>query len=284
MPRVIPIGLATQLEAETNLLCQCLLLERADGLLVGLTSADVDVTVAGQLYLCDPGVNTSNIVISSGFNVANGEMECLENDLYMNKVDVLSGKWANARWTLFRCNPLDPAAGTEVILGGKFGDITIVEGGFKVELRSDLQKLQVTVGEVTSKTCKAELFDARCKVDEPSNTFTGTLTGVTNARIVTDSASAKPADWFGEALFQFTSGDCNGMRVKVLEYAAGVFTFVAPMLLTPAPGDTYVVKSGCRKRAYEDCRDKFNNILNNQSEPHLPGNDYLTNPGDVSNA
>ncbi len=47
-------------------------------------------------------------------------------------------------------------------------------------------------------------------------------------------------------------------------------------------GDTFDVIAGCRKRLTEDCKVKFNNVLNFQGEPHLPGIDRLTAMADVS--
>lgn len=69
--RTIPIGLAAKYAAGTHVLAQCVLLERPDGLKVGLTSASTDVLVAGQRYLCDPGMTPTAIAQTSGLAVAN---------------------------------------------------------------------------------------------------------------------------------------------------------------------------------------------------------------------
>lgn len=283
--RTIPIGLANKYAAETQRLAQFLRLERKDGLVVGLTSADVDVVIGGVTYLAQPGITPTNIVWTSGLNVDNLEVTFTEDDIYINKVDVLSKKWSKTRFYLFQADPLDPAAGIDTLMVGHMGDVSIDTGSMRAELRSVLQLLQQTIGEVTSKTCKTQLFSAKCRVPEYDHTFPGTITSA-GRQVVADSVNLQPDDWFGDGLFEFTSGDCNGMQVKVRDYdgTTGAFTFVMPMLLTPSVGDSYIAKTGCRKRVNEDCRDKFDNILNFQGEPHLPGNDYITNPGDVSNA
>lgn len=56
----------------------------------------------------------------------------------------------------------------------------------------------------------------------------------------------------------------------------GVITLSLPMLLTVAVGNSFSIVAGCRKRLAEDCVAKFNNVLNFQGEPHLPGIDQLT--------
>lgn len=282
MTRVIPIGLAAKYAAETQVLAQFLRLERTDGFVVGLTSADIDVTVGGVLYRCFPGITPSNIQWSSGLAVDNLEITFLEDDTYINADDVLAKKWSKAAFYLFQADPLDPAAGIDTLMVGNMGDVTMETGMMRAELRSIVQLLQQTVGEVTSKTCKTELFSEKCKVPEAPNTFVGTLTAVDpGGQWVEDSTLVQPDDWFGDGSFQFQGG-----RVKVRSYdgATGRFTFVLPTIIRAQVGDAYTAKTGCRKRAYEDCRDKFSNILNFQGEPHLPGNDYITSPGDVSNA
>jgi hypothetical protein len=57
---------------------------------------------------------------------------------------------------------------------------------------------------------------------------------------------------------------------------AGTATLYLP---TPRPvgvGDRCLIYPGCAKRALEDCKGKFGNILNFRGEPYLPGLDLLT--------
>lgn len=285
MSRVIPIALANKYAAETQTLAQFLRLERKDGFVVGLTSADIDVTIGGVLYRCQPGITPSNIVWTSGLNVDNLEITFLEDDTYINKTDVLTKKWSKAAFYLFQADPTDPAAGIDTLMVGNMGDVSIETGAMRAELRSVLQLLQQTIGEVTTKTCKTQLFSEKCKVDPAPYTFNAITT--TGGRQVITSADlvGQPDDFFGDGLLEVTSGDANGIQVKVRDFdgVTGTLTFIGPLLVSIAPGDTFTVFAGCRKRAYEDCRDKFDNIFNFQGEPHLPGNDYITNPGDVSN-
>ena len=56
---------------------------------------------------------------------------------------------------------------------------------------------------------------------------------------------------------------------------ARLVTLVLAMPAAVQVGDTFSIVAGCRKRL-EDCRDKFDNVLNFRGEPHRPGVDALT--------
>ena len=87
------------------------------------------------------------------------------------------------------------------------------------------------------------------------------------------------AGWFAEGILTFTSGANAGLSQKVKSYdALGNFVLSLPMYSNLTVGDAFSVVAGCRKRLAEDCFAKFDNVLNFQGEPHLPGIDNLTAP------
>ncbi len=296
MSRTIPIALAAKYAAGTARLCQCLRLQRRDGVTVFLTSAQNDVVVPvgtlaaggadmGGVYRADPGINPTDIVQSAGLATDNLEIRFGKDDDYVTRGDVLQGVWNKTSYDLFICDPTDPGAGVDLLLHGYTGDFEINRNTFRAELRSIVQLLQQPVGEYTSKTCRARLFDSKCKVNPAAYTVTRVLTSVTSAQIVTDSARIEADDYFGDGLLRFNDGALAGVQVKVKAFTGGQFTFVLPMFAMPAVGDSYTVVAGCRKRhertlgnpsGVSDCVDKFNNIYNFQGEPHLPGRDYLS--------
>lgn len=90
-----------------------------------------------------------------------------------------------------------------------------------------------------------------------------------------DSAS-RPTDWYGNGVVRWTSGANSNMLCKVTAYNSdGTFTLQVPTPSDIEVGDTLAAVAGCRGRLLEDCRDRFDNVLNFQAEPHLPGVDAL---------
>jgi uncharacterized phage protein (TIGR02218 family) len=180
---------------------------------------------------------------------------------------------------VFRVNWEDPDGGVDVLKRGSTGEVQVRDGLYVVEFRSLSQALQQTQGAATLKTCRARLGDERCRKDLDAFTYDGTITAAASRLVFTDSSRAEPAAWFAEGVITFNTGLCAGYGQKIKAFAAGgQFTVSLPMPFNVAVGDEYTVVAGCQKRL-EDCRDKFDNVLNFQGEPHVPGMDAISKPG-----
>jgi uncharacterized phage protein (TIGR02218 family) len=156
------------------------------------------------------------------------------------------------------------------------------------ELLTLRQILQQPVGSVVQPTCRYRLGstampDGLCMIDLDDWTVTGTVDSAASTYEFTDAARAEADDWFAEGVITWTSGLNAGLSQKVrASTAAGVISLSLPMVQAIQTGDTYSMHAGCLKRHLEDCRDKFDNILNFGGEPHLPGQDRLTAPASFS--
>jgi uncharacterized phage protein (TIGR02218 family) len=69
----------------------------------------------------------------------------------------------------------------------------------------------------------------------------------------------------------FIDGLNAGLSMEVKQSASGVLTLHERMPFEIVAGDAYSVYAGCTKRAFEDCRDKFNNYVNFRGFPDVPG-------------
>lgn len=275
--KTLPSALGAHYQLGTTTLAHLLKITRTDGAVYAFTSADSDVIVAGVTYLAAPGLDVSTIAVSAGLAVDNLELTTLDDGATFTRSDVLTGKWRNAAFTLSRYNWRAPADGVDTLMVGTVGEVTINRTTVTAELRGLQQYLQQPLGSVSSKTCRARLGDVMCTKVLAPYTVTGTLTSVTSQQTFTDSSRAEAADYFAEGLITFTSGACSGLTAKVKSHASGgVITMALPVVLALAVGDSYSMVAGCRKRLAEDCVAKFNNVINFQGEPHLPGIDALT--------
>lgn len=287
MSKTIPIALAAHYATPWHTVCSCVKVERTDGVTLGFNSTNRPLTVDGLVY--EPGFDLSALASSESLSVDNIELRIVPDDATVPASDLRTGRWNSAQFTVFEVNYRAPTDGINILKVGKLGEVQTRRAYFVVEFRSLSQALQQTQGIYTSKTCRARLGDAKCGVDLGPFTTTGTITGADSASIFSDSGRTEDDDWFGEGVIQFTSGRNNGFRQKVRAFAAGgEFILSLPLPFTPEAGDTYSIIAGCRKRhdrtldnpdGVSDCLDKFNNVLNFQAEPHLPGLDALTKPG-----
>ncbi len=281
MSRVIPIALAAMDAAGTATIVYALRVERSDGVVIGIVSGDQPILVTGLAYL--PGLELSDLVTSSGLAVDNMDLTVLADDDKVLARDLETGRWNNAKFTLFRCNVRSPANTVDVLKRGTTGISTVNRTSYTLEFRGLGQALQQALGGVVNKTCRARLADfphpvpgAVCGVVAADFTVTGTIDAAVSAYECSDAARTEDDDWFGDGVLTFTSGINAGRSAKVKSFADGVFTFSLPFPDVPSIGDAYSAIAGCRLRLAEDCRDKFDNVLNFQGEPHLPGPDALS--------
>lgn len=288
----IPAGLLAHYATGSTKLALAVRITRSDGEVIGITSHERDHDIDGVTYIAAHGMEASQVITTAGLAVDNLEMRTLDDGTIFDRADVLAGRWAGARFLVFRYCWADVSLGIEPLMAGVVGNVTLQQGMVVTELRGMQQYLQQAVSNVTTKTCRARFADYPtpngknlCGIDADHWIESGTVTGVTSRAVFTASgiANAGTADYYGEGVLTWLTGASAGLKQKVRTHATGgVFTLILPMKADIEVGDTFEVIAGCRGRLQEDCRDKFDNVLNFQGEPHLPGVDALTAAPDVS--
>lgn len=274
--KTLPGALASHYQLGTTTLAHIILITRGDGAVFAYTSASDGFTLDGVAYDATQGLDVSSLVLTAGLAVDNLNLTTLHDGTVFTTPEVLSGVWRNAEFLISECNWAAPSDGANPLIGGTFGEVVVKRGSVEAELRDLKQYLQQPVGIVTSKTCRARLGDAACGINLASWTHSTTVTAA-GQQTFTASGLAQAADYFGYGLVTFDTGACAGITQQIKTHASGgVLTLTLPMLLPVANGDAITVVAGCRKRLEEDCRDKFDNVINFQGEPHLPGIDALT--------
>lgn len=254
--------------------------ERIDGDVTGWTNHPrrLDVTVNGDSLTLEPSnaIDISSIARSVGMGVDNLEATVVDFDDVLSKIDLLEGRWDGARFTIFQFNWMTPADGLIPWISGKFGNASPRLGSYVIELRDLRQELQSDITRVVQANCDYRLGDANCSVDLEPFTHPMTVTAVgAGQRVFTASALAQPADYFGQGEVRWLTGLNAGLRSKVYAHeAGGVVTLDLPLLRPIDIGDTADIIAGCRRRR-EDCRDKFDNVLNYPGADSAPTTDKM---------
>jgi len=273
--KTLPAGLAAQYASGTSTLAYALKLQRQDGQLFGFTSGPRDVLIQGLQYNATQGLLVSDLETHAGFAVDNLELTTLDDGSLFKQNEVFGGVWRNCKFWIYRFNFQNVSDGLETLFVGTLGDITMQLGAVKVELRGLQAAFQQSIGAIVSASCRARLGDALCRVDLAPLTATGMITSGTSRRIFDVLAFNQPQDYFTEGMVTFTSGACKGMSAKVKFSDGNQLELQLPLPSDLTAGDTLVAIPGCRKRYLEDCTQRFNNALNFQGEPHLPGIDQI---------
>lgn len=295
--KTIPAALQAHYDSGSTCMAYGLLLKREDGLEYGFTSHHeafgLDATAWGfassEIQMdAAQGLDFSAIVTTAGFQVDNMEITTLDDGSFFDRDEILAGAWRNAEFWIFRhrwdVDPVTVANDIEVMQRGWIGEVTLNQSTIRVELRGLTQKLQQPVGIVSTKTCRARLGSTtginKCRVDLTDWTHTLEVTAVTDNRVFTSDAldSTFTDDYFGAGEVIWLTGDNAGAKHYVSAFTAGAFTLQLGTVLPIQVGDTFTAIAGCRKRLMEDCKAKFNNVLNFQGEPHRPTPDELLKP------
>lgn len=257
-------------------------LDLRDGTSLGITDHDKDIDFdlgdGSITYEARTGVSPSDVTLSTGFDVSNYEAQGPLGDMF-TRAAVLGGRLDNARARLFQVTWQSLADGAIKIMAGNTREIRVEGGKFVFQVRSDIDRLNQTVGRLITPYCDADFGDARCGITPES--IVGTVVGVTDeAEFTVSFAGAYIDDYFNWGTVQGLTGVMAGTaEVEILDWsAAGSILLFAPLSDLPDIGDTFTIKRGCsRLRKSDDvtvptCM-SYSNIVNFRGFPEVPGTD-----------
>lgn len=269
--KTVSANLQTTLGAQVATLATLWKLTLTDSTVIGFTDHDKDIVFESVTYKSAAGYTPSAVASAAGLNVDELEVQGILAAAGITAASIAAGNLDHAEVRLMLVDWSNLADGALKLRRGWVGEVSRGRLDFRGEVRGLAQRLQQVVGEFYSPLCRAELGDARCKVTLASFTVTGTVTGVTSARVFADSARTEADQWFRYGKLTWTSGNNSGRSEDVKSYllSGGAFELVRAMPQAVQVGDGYSVYAGCDK-AHATCKTKFNNIVNRRAEDFVP--------------
>lgn len=262
----------SHLESGATKLCYCLKIVRTDGVELGLTSHDQDLEIDGLTYHAAYGYEPTATRSTADMSPDNVDIEGILGSVGIPRADIAAGLYDNARLYVFRTRWDQPAYGDDKMITGWWGEAELRDHSYRTTFVGLEQALRQNVGRKIGPQCDATLGDGRCKVDLGPITVAGTVTTGSGVSQFADASRAEADGYFDGGLVTWTTGENSGLSMEVETYAAGVFQLRLPMPDAIEAGDDYTVYPGCRKTP-ADCKTKFNNYINFQGFPDLPGAD-----------
>lgn len=172
-----------------------------------------------------------------------------------------------------------------LIFKGTIGNVSINRRGLATfEARSSLTLGRGFISERFGPTCRADLFDGRCKVNKDSYKATATVDTISGqfAFTVTTSPDVRAVDgWYDMGQGVIEAGDNAGSPFAIKTWTASSLTVetMEPIDILVSAGDTLTLYPGCTK-ASDMCINRYANIINYQGEEFAANRDLqLTTQG-----
>lgn len=280
--RAIDPELQARLDGGATTLCRCWRVRRRDGVELGFTDHDRDLSFAGLTYRAGTGMNAGVVQAGTGLSVDNSQAVGALSAAAVREEDVAAGRYDGAEIWHWLVDWQTPSLRV-LMFRGNFGEIRRADGGFEVELRGLAEALNAPVGRSLMRTCDRSLGDAKCRFDTTAPGYAGegvVAAGSAAGTLRVSGLADFAAGWFEHGVLTWLSGENAGAAglVKSDRKDSGgprrLELWVAPGR-PAAEGDRFRVVAGCDKRA-GTCRTKFNNFLNFRGFPHIPGDDWVT--------
>lgn len=261
----------------------CWRITREDGVVLGFTSHDEDISYNGVTYKASTGFAPTAVSASGDMSVDNLDAEGILKDGGLTTADLRKGLYNNAAIEVFLINYTNLKDEVFILRRGYLGEVTYGRNGFTAEIKGLMEAYQQQVGKVCQKTCRTNLGSKECGIYLPSFTVSGTVIGIKEDGTFTINAKFAD-DFFSYGIITWTGGLNAGSKMEVKKYESnGRVQLFLPMNYNVSIGDTFSIVAGCDGNA-TTCKKRFNNLVNFRGEPYVIGNSYAASyPVESSN-
>ncbi|MCV6824095.1 MULTISPECIES: DUF2163 domain-containing protein [Halocynthiibacter] len=260
--------------------CRCWAVTRTDGVRLGFTDHDRTLSFEGIEFVAETGLTARALQQTTGLAVDNSEaVGALCSDM-IREEDIAAGRYDGAEVLAWLVNWQDVSQ-RHLQFRGTLGELTRGDGAFQAELRGLTEALNQPQGRSFQKPCTAVLGDTNCKFSLKKTGFATEreIAEVLGNRVLRFNGMKSFDDrWFERGRFEIMSGAGAGLvgivkNDRLTDAHREIELWEAPRLGL-AVGDVIRFEAGCDKRV-ATCKHKFNNYINFQGFPHIPGEDWL---------
>jgi uncharacterized phage protein (TIGR02218 family) len=267
------------LDSGATTLARAWAVTRRDGMMLGFTDHDRDLAFDGVVFRAASGMTARALAQTTGLSVDNSEAVGALRDAGLREADIAAGRYDGAEVRIWLVNWAAVAA-RRLEFCGTLGEVTRAGGAFRAELRGLTEALGQPQGRVYRAGCSAVLGDLDCGFDTGQAGYFAEVAAEAVEGNVFRFAALPGFDdrWFEGGRLEVLTGAAAGLvgvvkndRLSALGRVVEVWQALGDVV---APGDALRIMAGCDKRV-ETCRLKFDNLLNFQGFPDIPGADWL---------
>ena len=252
----------------------CWRLDRRDGVSIGLTSHDRDLSAHGITYRAAPGLVPSAVTRGVGLDAEDMELKGALSSDAITDADLDAGRWDGAALRLHVTEWEAPGVLWVELMRGHLGAVEREGERFSAELRGPAVALEGAVAPETSAGCRAQLGDGQCRVDlGPLRKVVSV--GAWDGDVVTVAGGGLSVDLYRFGRLRWLTGENAGVVQAIRSNDAAHVTLTDAPPFAAVAGALAEITQGCDRRI-ETCADRFANAANFRGEPYLPGSDLLT--------
>lgn len=255
-------------------LCYLWRVERQDGFVLRATDHNEAVVFNSETYLPTIGINTTKVVQKLGLGVDNLEVSGALDGDQITEADIDAGFYDGATVDIYIVDWTNTTDSQHKV-HGTFGNVFRTELGYTTEIRSQSYILSQEIGRTFQRTCDTKLGSLACGINLNQAAYrlqNATVTASDQGLLTVTGADGFDDEWFSLGLLQTTEGYQYGIR----QHTGTSIDLWAPPSVAIEVNDQVTLFAGCKQDS-ETCRVKFNNIINFQGFPFMPGNDALSN-------
>lgn len=276
----VSVELKAHLEGGETTLARAWAVKRKDGVVLGFTDHDRNLSFDGIVFRADTGMVARALSQSTGLSVDNSSAAGALSSDAISEEDIAAGRYDGAALTIWMVNWADVSMRVPVF-AGTLGEISCKGNLFEAELRGLAEALNQPRGRAYQRDCSAVLGDAACGFDTARTGFSAVtpIVDVKDDTVICCQGLGDFADgWFCRGRLEVQTGDAKGLSREIERdrFADGmrVIDLRTEIRAPISVGDEVRLVAGCDKRP-ETCRAKFANFPNFRGFPHIPGEDWL---------
>lgn len=276
----VPTTLQQHLDTGQTTLARCWRVERKDGIILGFTDHDRDLSFSGVTFQASTGFLGTELESSLGMSVDNMEVVGAIDSDQLKEEDIKAGKYDDAEIEVYLVNWQDVSERL-LMKKGTLGEVTRGQTTFQAEFRGLSTQLSQSKGRVYQYKCDANVGDSRCKVNlsDPAFSGAGNVVGGNGfSRLIVSGLVSFESGWFTFGLITMTSGSNQGLvreiKTHQKDLSQVVINLWEPLPFEVQTNDTFSITAGCDK-TFKTCKAKFNNAVNFRGFPHIPGSNTV---------
>ena len=275
--RSIPDQFAAKLNAGASQYAYCWIVKRHDGVTIGFTDHDSDLTVNGVRCVAATGLEAKDMTSELGLAPGGGDVMGALQAASITEVDIIAGLYDGATIEFYLCEH-EPPFQNILLDVATIGEIKRDEVAFVAELRGPAHRLSEEQGRIFQKKCDADFGDTRCGIDLRRGDLrrNGQVVSVlAQGRYQVNGLEGIPAGAFTNGRLNFTQWPNRSFAIQYhsqMGNAVIIELWDAPQ--TIAIGERFEAIMGCDK-SFESCTRRFQNGVNFRGFPHMPGNEIV---------